>query len=159
MPGASLARRRLLPLRPRDRPCDGVREPARAAGKKFRKFKQELVPDEAPAAPAAPAERPTQVLGQKVEEVFTAVPGVKSIYQYSADEPNPFEFVKPDDEWIDEKFNALGWFLDKYIYFAAVLVLITGGVAATAYNDGAEQYVPPGGDTGAGEEIASKMLF
>ena len=34
---------------------------------------------------------------------FTAVPGVKSIYQYSADEPNPFEFVKPDDEWIDEK--------------------------------------------------------
>lgn len=53
----------------------------------------------------------------------------------------------------------MGWFLDKYIYFAAVLVLITGGVAATAYNDGAEQYVPPGGDTRAGEEIASKMLF
>ena len=60
---------------------------------------------------------------------------------------------------LPQRFNALGWFLDKYIYFAAVLVLITGGVAATAYNDGAEQYVPPGGDTGAGEEIASKMLF
>ena len=37
-----------------------------------------------------------------------------------------------------KRFNALGWFLDKYIYIALVLTLITGGVAATAYNDGTQ---------------------
>lgn len=31
------------------------------------------------------------------------MPGVKSIYQNEAVEENPFEFVKPDDEWQDEK--------------------------------------------------------
>ena len=46
----------------------------------------------------ARARRTSRRFGQ-----FTAVPGVKSIYQNEAVEENPFEFVKPDDKWQDEK--------------------------------------------------------
>lgn len=74
-------------------------------------------------------------LGEPIGEVFTPVPGIKSIY-LSAESTNPFEMVKEDDEWQEQKWNALGWFFNNFQWFAILLVAITGGIAAASYQVG-----------------------
>lgn len=92
------------------------------------------VPAPDKAAPAGKVLREFDALGSKV---------IETTVQF---EQGP-EAVK--DIWEDSKFETLGkvlenWFLPGIV----VLALLTGGLAAKTYNDGAAPFVPPG----AGEE-------